>query len=647
MQETLAPGAIFQGKYELLSVLGAGGVGTVYKARQLDFDRVVALKILHPDVAADDEYKARFLREAQSLSLLKHPNIVTVYHLGSTDQGVPYLVMEYISGKSVRALLNESKISDDLSGIPVEQACQIVKAAAKALQYVHSQGIIHRDLKPENLVIEDLPDGRTQVKVIDFGLAHVDLPGDQRLTGTGNLIGTVFYMSPEQCRGQRLDARSDVYSLTVCFYEMITGTHPFMADNPVGMLYQHVNAQLPTLRQKEFSSYQPRLQEMIQHGLQKSPSDRIESMEVLSEYCDRILEQKVKSKDSNKLKLFQASVVLGLLTLLVIAVTLILRAEYEKKRHAIFQLGKGPSAEVRIRRASPVGKLSQLILRKEAIDERFEGTGAERVVALKGVLTELNELIPSLNNQSAGVRFAALKVKYDLEGALGLSEALPTLNKALLVSRRNGVDSVQTAQAYTLLASAQISAGGEDNLKLAEDNLQKASEICRKHELDPGSVPSLNIPGSVDTTSYALMSVYLVSEPARIAFCRQDWDEEYRLRKISSRMGGERGYFRIMIAELARVVDLEAKQGKLAQANESIAQCRKFLLDKQDDYRSFNLSNHLADLEALANLAIAAGFKEQAKLTLEAILKYEGRGQPALLPFVKSAKAALRSLEQK
>lgn len=267
------PGEVFNRRYELQEVLGRGGIGTVFKALQLDCNRVVALKILHPEWAADEDFKKRFIREARALNELRHTGIVTIYHIGLADTGLPYIVMEYICGKSVRQLLDEDTKLCVLRGI------NIARQAADALHYVHENGIIHRDLKPENLVTVEQPEPDT-VKLIDFGLAR--FLKEDRSTRTGSLIGSVMYMSPEQCQGKPVDRRADIYSLAVCFYEMLTGKKLFSADNSVGMMYLHMHQPPPAVTIAEVDQYNRKINEVLSRGLAKQPEDRYQSMEEFS-----------------------------------------------------------------------------------------------------------------------------------------------------------------------------------------------------------------------------------------------------------------------------------------------------------------------------------------------------------------------------
>ncbi len=270
---------VFGGRYLLLAALGAGGIGTVFKATQLDCDRLVALKIIHAEVAADEDMRKRFIKEARALSQVHHENIVNVYHVGLSDEGLPYISMEFIEGKSIRQLLHaEGKLQ-------VLRAVRICKQLASALSFIHSQGIVHRDIKPENVVIVNLPEPDT-VKLIDFGLAR--FLQEQKSTKTGTLIGSPVYMSPEQCSGKPVDHRSDIYSLCVCFYEMITGTAPFEADNAIGLMYKHINEAVPVLDPGKLDQFDPKLLEVLRLGLAKSPEQRFKTMQELTETFDAV-----------------------------------------------------------------------------------------------------------------------------------------------------------------------------------------------------------------------------------------------------------------------------------------------------------------------------------------------------------------------
>jgi eukaryotic-like serine/threonine-protein kinase len=221
------------GRYELDGVVGRGGMAEVYRARDIRLDRIVAVKTLREDLARDQTFQARFRREAQSAASLNHPSIVAVYDTGedaATAAHVPYIVMEYVDGRTLRDLLRE-----DRRLLP-ERAVEITDGVLRALDYSHRHGIVHRDIKPGNVMLTR----SGQVKVMDFGIARAVSDAQATMTQTAQVIGTAQYLSPEQARGERVDARSDVYSTGCLLYELLTGRPPFLGDSPVAIAYQHV-----------------------------------------------------------------------------------------------------------------------------------------------------------------------------------------------------------------------------------------------------------------------------------------------------------------------------------------------------------------------------------------------------------------------
>ncbi|HEV2374337.1 MAG TPA: Stk1 family PASTA domain-containing Ser/Thr kinase [Streptosporangiaceae bacterium] len=224
------------GRYELDGVVGRGGMAEVYRARDIRLDRVVAVKTLREDLARDATFQARFRREAQSAASLNHPSIVAVYDTGEDNSGsshVPYIVMEYVDGQTLRELLR-----NDRRLLP-ERALEITDGVLRALDYSHRNGIIHRDIKPGNVMLTR----GGQVKVMDFGIARAVSDSQATMTQTAQVIGTAQYLSPEQARGERVDARSDLYSTGCLLYELLTGRPPFLGDSPVAIAYQHVREQ--------------------------------------------------------------------------------------------------------------------------------------------------------------------------------------------------------------------------------------------------------------------------------------------------------------------------------------------------------------------------------------------------------------------
>jgi eukaryotic-like serine/threonine-protein kinase len=257
------------GRYELDGVVGRGGMAEVYRARDIRLDRIVAVKTLRDDLARDQTFQARFRREAQSAASLNHPSIVAVYDTGEDMVGpvpVPYIVMEYVDGRTLRDLLR-----DDRRLLP-ERALEIVDGVLRALDYSHRNGIVHRDIKPGNVMLTRTGD----VKVMDFGIARALSDSQVTMTQTAQVIGTAQYLSPEQARGERVDARSDLYSTGCLLYELLTGRPPFSGDSPVAIAYQHVreNPVPPSQVDPEIPRWADAI---VLKAMAKSPSDRYQN----------------------------------------------------------------------------------------------------------------------------------------------------------------------------------------------------------------------------------------------------------------------------------------------------------------------------------------------------------------------------------
>ena len=218
-------------QYKILSKLGEGGMGVVYKAEDTKLKRPVALKFLPPYLTQDPEAKKRFIKEAQAASALQHNNICTIYEINETDEGQLYISMEHLSGKTLKEKIQENKLT-------IEETVDIVTQAAQGLKKAHKKGIVHRDIKPANLIVTD--DG--VVKIVDFGLAK--LTGQTKLTQTGSTLGTIAYMSPEQTQGIDVDLRTDIWALGVILYEMLAGEHPFKGDYEQAVVYSILNEDL-------------------------------------------------------------------------------------------------------------------------------------------------------------------------------------------------------------------------------------------------------------------------------------------------------------------------------------------------------------------------------------------------------------------
>ncbi|RME81633.1 MAG: serine/threonine protein kinase, partial [Planctomycetota bacterium] len=256
------------GDYKVEEILGQGGMGVVYKALQKSLDRRVAIKFL--PLAYDEELRKRFLLEARMAAKVNHPNIVTIYTFGIANESLPYFVMEYIEGKGLKDIIHENK------RIPFQQIVDYAIQMAEALDYAHEQGVIHRDIKPANIMVTK----RGHIKIMDFGLAKTK-SHFASLTQSGDILGTPYYMSPEQAQGKTdIDERSDIYSLGVVLYEMITGIKPFKGDSSHVVLYKHIY-ESPLPPSQFVANLHLSLETIVLKCLEKDPSQRFQSAKEL------------------------------------------------------------------------------------------------------------------------------------------------------------------------------------------------------------------------------------------------------------------------------------------------------------------------------------------------------------------------------
>jgi eukaryotic-like serine/threonine-protein kinase len=266
------------GNYRLLSVLGRGGMGVVYRAEHLLLGRVAALKVLLPEFSANQDVVTRFFNEAKAATLIHHPGIVQIWDYGQHHDGSAYLVMELVDGTSLAAHLRAvGKLTQD-------QAIPIAIDIAAALAAAHAAGIVHRDLKPDNIILVDDPaKAATRTKILDFGIAKLgaDLLGGSLRTRTGSLLGTPMYMAPEQCRGASdLDSRADIYSLSCIVFEMLTGQPPFARGALAEILAAHLYEEPPSIRASN-PEIAVELDTLIRSGMAKAAEARPPAMTAL------------------------------------------------------------------------------------------------------------------------------------------------------------------------------------------------------------------------------------------------------------------------------------------------------------------------------------------------------------------------------
>jgi serine/threonine protein kinase len=261
------------GKYRILEPLGRGGMAQVYKAYHSQLDRFVAVKILRSDLVEEEEFLARFRREARAVAALRHPNIVQIFDF-DVQNDLYYMVMELLEGDTLKAYLNSMRVHAEK--LPLGETVRIFTDVLAGLAYAHGEGIVHRDLKPANIMLTK----RGQAVLTDFGIAQI--VGGTQYTVSGALMGTLSYMAPEQGLNGHSDARSDIYSLGIAYYEALTGTVPFDADTPLAILMKHINDPLPLPRKTD-----PTIPESFERvaltALAKRPEDRFQSANEMAE----------------------------------------------------------------------------------------------------------------------------------------------------------------------------------------------------------------------------------------------------------------------------------------------------------------------------------------------------------------------------
>ena len=265
-------GSIIADRYRVTKKLGEGGMGSVYLAEHVKMGRMSAVKVMNPGMASDPDAISRFNREAANASRINHPNVCAVYDFGETSDGTIYLAMEFIEGPSL------SKVIEDLGALPAARAADITRQAADALAVAHDMGIVHRDLKPDNIMIARNRDGSDCVKVVDFGIAKAGNAENQKVTKTGMVVGTPEYMSPEQLAGDKLDGRSDTYSLALVAFNMLTGKLPFPAETLQESMILRLTDRPKTLAEmKPDVSWPPAVEAVLDRALARSAADRYQS----------------------------------------------------------------------------------------------------------------------------------------------------------------------------------------------------------------------------------------------------------------------------------------------------------------------------------------------------------------------------------
>ncbi|ALO09603.1 Serine or threonine protein kinase [Streptomyces venezuelae] len=284
-QGRYAGGSVAGGRYQLRDLLGEGGMASVYLAYDSALDRQVAIKTLHTELGREQSFRERFRREAQAVAKLSHTNIVSVFDTGedTLDGAVmPYIVMEYVEGQPLGSVLAAD--IRQYGAMPADKALKVTADVLAALEVSHEMGLVHRDIKPGNVMTTK----RGVVKVMDFGIARAMQSGVTSMTQTGMVVGTPQYLSPEQALGRAVDARSDLYSVGIMLFQLLTGRLPFDADSPLAIAYAHVQEE-PVAPSTVNRSVTPAMDALVARALRKNPNERFPSAAVMRDECLRVL----------------------------------------------------------------------------------------------------------------------------------------------------------------------------------------------------------------------------------------------------------------------------------------------------------------------------------------------------------------------
>ncbi len=284
-------GQTLAGKYRVDEFLSEGGMGTVYRGTHILMDKIVAIKVLHPALAADDKIVARFSREARAASRISHPHALNVTDFGESEDGIVFLVMEFLNGRTLKEVVRTD------GSMPLVRAVEIMRQVCGALEAAHAENVVHRDLKSDNIMLLDVGGG-DWVKVLDFGIAKIqETDGrDPDLTAPNLIIGTPQYMSPEQCsQASEIDSRSDIYSLGVILFELLAGHVPFVGESATAVMMQHLQDEPPDLL-AERSDLPPEVGQVVARALAKKPEDRFQKVGELSESLTLAAEKEVPAE---------------------------------------------------------------------------------------------------------------------------------------------------------------------------------------------------------------------------------------------------------------------------------------------------------------------------------------------------------------
>jgi len=284
MADSVQPGDVIDGRYSIFRLIGRGAMADVYQAKDLRFERYVAVKLLRSSAARQPEAFQRFMREARVQEMLEHENVARLYGGGALPTGQPYLVVELLRGRSLRTVIKREHI------LECDRACRYARAACNGLAAVHTMGVLHRDLKPANIMLEPTGKGGERVVLIDFGFAAFSNLNPS-ITMQGHVVGSLSYLSPERLHGEEGDERSDVYAMGIVLYELLTGRPPFVAADDYDLINKHIETPpIPPSRLVEHSVPAP-VENIVLRSLAKNPGERQQSAAIMANELRRALKK--------------------------------------------------------------------------------------------------------------------------------------------------------------------------------------------------------------------------------------------------------------------------------------------------------------------------------------------------------------------
>lgn len=481
----LVVGQLIDGKYEIQALLGSGAFGAVYRAYHEELRRVVAIKVLGARGDLTEDMRSRFSREARLLSALDHPNVISVYSYGLLENSIPFIVMEFLDGRTLA-----ERLQDD-EPLPQNLLLEIFMQVCKGVAAAHEAGIIHRDLKPENIFLahsEGSGPGFV-TKILDFGLSRHSADGmstSQRLTQTGALLGSVQYMSPEAAAGQAVDQRSDIYSIACILYQCVAGVVPYDAETPIGILYKQQNEKLPPIPRNRLEQAPKGIELVIEKALEKDPSLRFQTaaefvdalkavkaqdMQLLSSLCDRELgSSKVRNK-SIVIAIIAAAAA-GLIGFLVM-MHFQYQNELSRKSKATIPGTSKRNAKIRS------GDLLTLSSRfSKAHSDRFNLEIEDKDAELRAIERDLEEIQPHLRIKAKLVDCLILRSRCfrDLDDMPSAERVLEqALKESILPSGKPATEAIGIRTSLAEIKQALGKAAEAE--KLARENLPEIEKV--------------------------------------------------------------------------------------------------------------------------------------------------------------------------